>query len=112
DEPMAFLDPAGKKELQRVMDGLSASGRTVVVTTHDMQLVAEWADDVIVMKEGACLGVMTPSALFSNRALLAATKLELPPAAAIAAALWNGEPDKLPIRVGDIVAWLQASGRA
>ncbi|HZG88394.1 ABC transporter ATP-binding protein [Paenibacillus sp.] len=109
DEPMAFLDPAGKKELQRLMERLAAEGRTVVTTTHDMQLVAEWADDVIVMKGGVCLGQMTPRELFANRTLLAETKLELPPIAELAAALWTGEPADMPIRLEEVKRWLSGN---
>jgi len=106
DEPMAFLDPAGKKELRLLMDDLANRGKTVVVTTHDMQLVAEWADDVVVMKGGTCLGAMTPAELFANRPLLAETKLELPPLAELASALWIGDPRDMPIRLDAMKAWL------
>jgi cobalt/nickel transport system ATP-binding protein len=108
DEPMAFLDPAGKKELQRIMDELVSESRTVVVTTHDMQLVAEWAEDVVVMKHGRCLGVMSPNALFADANLLAETKLELPPVAALAAAMWTGDPLDMPIRLEALRQWLLA----
>ncbi|TLS51323.1 ABC transporter ATP-binding protein [Paenibacillus antri] len=106
DEPMAFLDPAGKKELRRLMDDLADRGKTVVVTTHDMQLVAEWAEDVVVMKGGTCLGVMSPPELFANREMLAETNLELPPLAELASALWTGNPRDMPIRLDDMLAWL------
>ncbi|GGG01198.1 energy-coupling factor ABC transporter ATP-binding protein [Paenibacillus abyssi] len=107
DEPMAFLDPHGKKEIQRIMEMLSEMGRTVIVTTHDMQLVAEWAEDVIVMREGACAGVMSPGELFANRSLVAQTKLELPPIAELASALWDGEPRLMPIRMEELKRWLE-----
>jgi len=106
DEPMAFLDPTGKKELQRIMNRLAASGKTVIVTTHDMQLVAEWADDVVVMKDGRCLGAMSPNELFANRELLRETKLELPPIAELASALWPGDPTAMPIRLEALKRWL------
>ncbi|WP_052476171.1 energy-coupling factor ABC transporter ATP-binding protein [Cohnella kolymensis] len=107
DEPMAFLDPHGKKELQRIMNMLTDMGRTVVITTHDMQLVAEWAEDVIVMCDGKCAGIMSPNELFADRSLLAQTKLELPPMAELAAMLWQGDPHSMPIRIGELSRWLQ-----
>jgi len=49
---------------------------------------------------------MTPAALFADRALLAATKLELPPIAELASTFWTGDPLDLPIRLRDLAAWL------
>ncbi|WP_286883554.1 energy-coupling factor ABC transporter ATP-binding protein [Aneurinibacillus sp. UBA3580] len=107
DEPMAFLDPKGKQEIQRIMDMLTQKGKTVIITTHDMQLVAEWADDVIVMKEGSCLGKMSPKQLFSNLSLLEDAKLNLPPIAQLISAVWDGQPLQMPIRIEEAKAWLK-----
>jgi cobalt/nickel transport system ATP-binding protein len=108
DEPMAFLDPAGQKRIQDMMDLLASQGKTVIIATHNMQLVAEWADHVIVVKDGRCLGEMTPRQLFSDHPqLLAEANLDLPPVAQMFAGLWRGlEP--LPIRMEEARAWLEA----
>ena len=53
-EPMAFLDPAGQKRVQDIMNLLMDRGKTVIAATHHTQLVAEWTDHVIVVKEGLC----------------------------------------------------------
>jgi cobalt/nickel transport system ATP-binding protein len=114
DEPMAFLDPAGKKEIRQLMDEIITAGRTVVITTHDMQLVAEWADDCILMKEGRCLGVMPPRHMFADRELLHAARLDLPPVADLSVHLWDEErygaaADALPIRLDEMKRWLLLS---
>lgn len=106
DEPMAFLDPAGKKRIQEVMHELTQSGKTVIITTHDMQLVAEWADDCIVMKEGECIGTMKPVELFANPGLLAEARLQLPPVAELLSAVWTGTAEEMPIRLGEAKEWL------
>ncbi len=111
DEPMAFLDPEGKKEIQRILNMLHEQGKTVIVTTHDMQLVAEWADDVIVMNEGACLGKRSPARLFADPDLLHAAKLHLPPIAELVSPFWDGDPEHMPLRLEEAKRWLQSKLR-
>ncbi|MBW7475797.1 energy-coupling factor ABC transporter ATP-binding protein [Paenibacillus oenotherae] len=55
DEPTASLDIASRKELTLLFDQLRDEVKAVVVATHDMQLVADWANRVIVMNEGRIL---------------------------------------------------------
>jgi cobalt/nickel transport system ATP-binding protein len=52
DEPMAYLDPAGQDEVRALLEGLHFMGKTIVVTTHDVNFAAEWADQIVVLKEG------------------------------------------------------------
>ncbi|MFD8787991.1 ABC transporter ATP-binding protein [Kitasatospora sp. NPDC059599] len=52
DEPTRGLDYRAKAALTRIVDALAAEGRTVVVSTHDVEFVASAADRVVVMAEG------------------------------------------------------------
>ncbi|WBB80386.1 ATP-binding cassette domain-containing protein [Micromonospora sp. WMMD882] len=52
DEPTRGLDYLAKKQFTAVVRGLAAAGRGVVLATHDVELVATLADQVIVMAEG------------------------------------------------------------
>ncbi|SCD61254.1 ABC transporter ATP-binding protein [Streptomyces sp. OspMP-M43] len=52
DEPTRGLDYRAKGELIGIVDGLAAEGRTVVISTHDVEFVARAADRVVVMAEG------------------------------------------------------------
>ncbi|NEE08833.1 AAA family ATPase, partial [Streptomyces sp. SID7499] len=52
DEPTRGLDYRAKGELIDIVDGLAAEGRTVVISTHDVEFVARAADRVVVMAEG------------------------------------------------------------
>ncbi|MBP2580269.1 energy-coupling factor transport system ATP-binding protein [Streptomyces sp. PvR006] len=52
DEPTRGLDYRAKAELITIVDGLAAEGRTVVISTHDVEFVARAADRVVVMAEG------------------------------------------------------------
>ncbi|MGW4892884.1 ABC transporter ATP-binding protein [Kitasatospora sp. NPDC004240] len=52
DEPTRGLDYHAKEALTGIVDALAAEGRTVVVSTHDVEFVASTADRVVVMAEG------------------------------------------------------------
>ncbi|MFI5618643.1 ABC transporter ATP-binding protein [Streptomyces sp. NPDC051567] len=52
DEPTRGLDYRAKSGLIRIVDGLAAEGRAVVISTHDVEFVARAADRVVVMAEG------------------------------------------------------------
>ncbi len=52
DEPTRGLDPTAKAALGQVLRGLAGRGRSVVVSTHDVEFVAEVADRVVVMAAG------------------------------------------------------------
>ncbi|TDF97504.1 energy-coupling factor ABC transporter ATP-binding protein [Paenibacillus piri] len=109
DEPMAFLDPLGQKRIQHIMDRLAADGKTVIIATHNMQLVAEWADHAIVVKDGVCLGHMSPRELFCEHpALLDEAHLDLPPVARMFRGLWQGDPSTMPIRFEEARRWIGA----
>jgi len=52
DEPTRGLDYAAKHVLARVLRDLAAGGQAVLVATHDVEFVAQAADDAVVMAEG------------------------------------------------------------
>ena len=52
DEPTASLDPARRVELGELLRGLVASGRTLVLATHDEDFARTWATRVLRMREG------------------------------------------------------------
>lgn len=52
DEPTRGLDYSGKAALRRALHSLTGQGRCVVVSTHDVEFVAETADRVVVMAAG------------------------------------------------------------
>ncbi|MFD7812990.1 energy-coupling factor ABC transporter ATP-binding protein [Streptomyces sp. NPDC059785] len=77
DEPTAGLDPDGQERLLGTLDGLRATGTTVVMATHDVDLALRWADDVALLTaSGAHTG---PAAVMLARTdLLARAGLRLP----------------------------------
>lgn len=64
DEPTAGLDPATREDLLGAIRALRDGGGTVVVVSHDLDEVAEVADRVCVMQDGAVAAVGTPREVF------------------------------------------------
>jgi energy-coupling factor transport system ATP-binding protein len=80
DEPTFGQDRARAAELLDILAGLNADGTTVLVVTHDLQLVADYANRVAVMQGGRMLGV-GPTADVLAGPLIEAAGLRHPPLA-------------------------------
>jgi len=78
DEPTNTLDPASSEEIMELLDELASGGRTVLISTHDVELAYRWADSVILMEQGRVLARGPPEEVFSDHALLAAARLKPP----------------------------------
>ncbi|GAB7105392.1 ATP-binding cassette domain-containing protein [Streptomyces phaeofaciens JCM 4814] len=77
DEPTAGLDPDGQERLLATLDGLRASGTTVVMATHDVDLALRWADDAALLTpSGAHTG--PAAAMLARTDLLGQAGLRLP----------------------------------
>ena len=70
DEPTANLDIATRKEIMRTLEELKEITETVVIATHDMQLVCEWAERIIVLCGGRVAADGSRDEIFGNRALI------------------------------------------
>lgn len=77
DEPAAYLDPQAKKGLFQVLDHLNEQGKTIIVATHDVDLAAAWAEEVVILKAGEVLAQGT-SGLLTQEALIQTAGLTLP----------------------------------
>lgn len=66
DEPTVGLDPRGVKEMMTLFKELHDNGTTIIVVTHDMNLVYGYATDVIVMDRGKIVYQGTPNELFDK----------------------------------------------
>ena len=66
DEPTASLDPARCRELGQTLRQLSVEERTLVMTSHDDEFVAEFATRVIVLAGGVVVEVGAPRDVLSN----------------------------------------------
>jgi cobalt ECF transporter T component CbiQ len=77
DEPMSFLDPRGRDELQALLESMNRMGMTIVVATHDVDFAAEWADSVLLLKEGKLIASGSVDLLYEDT-LLERASLHLP----------------------------------
>ncbi len=75
DEPTYGQDKEMTQTLMQLMEQIRAQGVTVVMITHDMRLVQEFASRVLVMAEGKILYQGHPAQLFENEELLHAANL-------------------------------------
>lgn len=89
DEPTTGQDAAGTARVRSVIRHVAGAGRTVVAVTHDMELVAEAFERVVVMREGRVILVGSPAEAFGprQREALRSTNLEPPLAARVASAV-------------------------
>ena len=71
DEPTASLDPRTKWVLVDLVQRLAAAGRTLIVATHELDIVPLIADRVVVLSEqGTVMADGTPAAILADRDLL------------------------------------------
>ena len=78
DEPTAGLDPIGRKELMTLFKKLHQDGITIVLVTHLMDDVAEFADQVYVMEKGKSVKSGKPSLVFQNVEFMEKIQLGVP----------------------------------
>ena len=78
DEPTAGLDPLGRKELMNLFKKLHQSGMTIVLVTHLMDDVAEYANQVYVMEKGRLVKGGKPSDVFQDVVFMKEVQLGVP----------------------------------
>ena len=78
DEPTAGLDPIGRKELMTLFKKLHQDGIAIVLVTHLMDDVAEFADQVYVMEKGKLVKSGKPSLVFQNVEFMEKIQLGVP----------------------------------
>ena len=78
DEPTAGLDPLGRKELMNLFKKLHQSGMTIVLVTHLMDDVAEYANQVYVMEKGCLVKFGKPSDVFQDVVFMEEVQLGVP----------------------------------
>ncbi|MDY5060052.1 MAG: energy-coupling factor transporter ATPase [Staphylococcus simulans] len=78
DEPTAGLDPHSRKQVMDLLKQLQQEGKTIVLVTHDMNDVAQYADRIKVLQQGTLVYEGTPRELFSNLQRINDYSLDLP----------------------------------
>lgn len=78
DEPTASLDPLNQENVERILGQIANEGKTIVVSTHDMEFASRFADRILVVGEGTIIGNGTPMEIFSDKNLLSRALVKPP----------------------------------
>lgn len=78
DEPTVGLDPVNAQILEDVLDRLHGDGKTIILSTHDADLVYRWADRAVVLNDGKIIADSAPDSIFRNDTIMRAAKLHRP----------------------------------
>lgn len=110
DEPTAGLDPNGQHELMTLMQQLNHEGTTILLITHQMEQVADYADEVVALKAGRLVFTGQPRQLFSNQKLVQEIGLTVPATVEFAKQLQaqGVQLDPLPMHIEELAQQLAA----
>lgn len=112
DEPTAGLDPKGQREMMTMFyDLYKEKNITVILVTHQMNDVAEYADHVVVMENKQAIREGNPREIFSDGEWLEAHHLNLPDTYRLAAILQERglfQPDEWPLRFDELIQEIKA----
>jgi cobalt/nickel transport system ATP-binding protein len=75
DEPSSFLDPKSRRNFIQAMTKLQ---HTKLIATHDLDLVLDLCERVIILKKGEIFADGSPMELFRDQELMEAAGLEIP----------------------------------
>ena len=78
DEPTAGLDPEGVEKVLSILNELNNEGMSIVISSHDIEMVNEFAEKIFVLNEGEILESGDKNEIFSNKELLKTAHLKAP----------------------------------
>lgn len=78
DEPTAGLDSYYTKNIMNVLNKIQTKNHTIIISTHDVNLAFEWADEVWIMNNGKIISSGCPTIVFQDEAILNKSHLEKP----------------------------------
>ena len=78
DEPTAGLDPQGVVDLSILLNELNDEGITIVISTHEVDLVPNYAKKVFVLVDGLLIAEGTPKEIFAKPEILEQANLKVP----------------------------------
>jgi energy-coupling factor transport system ATP-binding protein len=109
DEPTAGLDPKARIEMMELFSHLHQEGQTVVLVTHNMDDVAEYADKVYLLEKGRVISSGTPQDVFQNVEFLMQHELGVPKTTEFAVKLEQRGVlfDRLPIKRQELIQMLK-----
>jgi cobalt/nickel transport system ATP-binding protein len=105
-EPTSGLDPSGSEDLMELLDELNHDGKTIVISTHDVELAYPWADRAILLAEGKIIKEDVPDVAFGNAKFVRMAHLSVPTLLELSAELAKRGftiPERKPRSVLDMV---------
>jgi len=78
DEPTSGLDPSGSEDIMELLDELNQGGKTIIISTHDIELAYPWADRAILLLKGKILQENIPEVAFGNPEHVRMARLSIP----------------------------------
>jgi cobalt/nickel transport system ATP-binding protein len=78
DEPTVYLDPKHVQEIMGLFGKLVEKGKTIILSTHDVDFAYSWADYIYVMKNGKVVAKGEPTVVFANAKELDRSDLKKP----------------------------------
>jgi cobalt/nickel transport system ATP-binding protein len=78
DEPTAYLDPVQTRNLLIELDAIAKLGTTLLIATHDLDFVYQWADWILVMERGRLIAEGETLAVFNRLQSLPDFSLGMP----------------------------------
>lgn len=96
DEPFTGLDPAGRRAFCELLAGLREAGRTVLLSTHDLDDAQRLCDDIAILDDGRLLAAGKPAALLAQHGIADEVRTEVRPASlstlyhALTGRTWTG----------------------
>ena len=78
DEPTASLDPCLVEEMMLLFEELYKRGKTLIMSTHDMDLAYSWVDYCYVLNQGSVAAQGSPYDIFRDQTLLKENNLQIP----------------------------------
>lgn len=111
DEPAAGLDPRARKQMMQLFVQYQQEGHTVILVTHNMDDVANYADDVLVMEHGKIIKHDRPTKVFRDRNWLKKHHLEEPKASIFASGLTGFNFKQEPLTEKELVQEIEQNIR-
>lgn len=78
DEPTAGMDPRHSQEFMQLLEKLNNEGKTIILSTHDVDLAYSWSDRLAIMHRGEVIAHGLPGELFTRPEIVKQADLTIP----------------------------------
>jgi len=111
DEPTTGSDWSGVQTMMALISQLHTAGTTIIMISHDMDLVAQYAKRVIVLKDGSVILDGNPQEVFSNEEILLNSAIVPPQLSRLSSRLKDVLCQETLIEPGDFMAMFESEGK-